>query len=192
VDHGLLGHNRADQEFRDALYMRFHKQTVQSQEELDTTASEDAVEDTATASGAVEQCVAQTHKMAAAITGSTADGERTSETTGLGTIGIADSGPSHMGQADSSAETTRLGTTGLDSAETTSNIFTAAGTDIIGYIELESSGDEDSAFLCTIYRRKVGYICNFLQGLLFGFLQFFFIILCNWYILGAYLMMMSF
>lgn len=63
-------------------FMRFHKQTAQSQEELDATASEGAVEDTATASaGAVEQSVAQIHRMAVAITGSTANGERTSETT---------------------------------------------------------------------------------------------------------------
>lgn len=68
-------------------------------------------------------CAAQTHKVAFAITGSSADGGRTSETTGLGPTGFGTTViESYETTGLGSAETIRLGsaeTTGLGNAGTT-------------------------------------------------------------------------
>ncbi|ROL51347.1 hypothetical protein DPX16_22443 [Anabarilius grahami] len=57
-------------------------------------ASGRAVAVTATFEGAGELCAAQTHKMVVAIKGSTVNGGRTFETTGLGTTSLE---PPHLG-----------------------------------------------------------------------------------------------
>lgn len=60
-------------------------------------ASGEAVEVTATSDGSRELCAAQTHKMVVAIKGSTVDGGRTFETTGLGTTSLGTTGLEIMG-----------------------------------------------------------------------------------------------
>lgn len=96
-----------------------------------TRQTEGAKVDAAASEGAAEVCVAQRHKMAVAITGSTDDSGSTSGTTGLGITGLRSTETTGPG-------TTRLGTTRLGSAESTGT--TRFGTNGFRITELKTTG----------------------------------------------------